>query len=70
MADYVPTSTTLGNIQGLCPDCGTLMNRRVNVTKLDEVRGDLDVLVTGGARHIGDGSRPSVNSDFGGGEAA
>src|SRR5262249_38499539 len=64
MADYVATSATLGNIQGLCPICGTLMNRRVNITKLDEVRGDLAVQVTGSTRHIGDGSRPSVNSDF------
>jgi hypothetical protein len=64
MADYVPTSETLGNIQGLCPECGTLMNRRVNIAKLDRVRGDLDVRVTGGARHLSGCSRPSVNSDL------
>jgi hypothetical protein len=64
MADFVASSATLGNIQGICPECGTLMNRRVNVTKLDEVRGQLDVRVTAAVRHIGDSSRPSVNSDF------
>jgi hypothetical protein len=47
MADFFATSATLGNIQGLCPECGTVMNRRVNVTKLDQVRGDLNVRLMG-----------------------
>ena len=64
MADYVVSLGAIGNIQGLCPQCGTLMNRRVNVTKLNEVRGELDVRITAAVRHIGDSSRPSVNSDF------
>ena len=64
MADYVPTSLTLGNIVGLCPTCGTLMYRRVNPAQLSSVRGDLDVRVTRGTQHIDDGSPLSVNSDF------
>ncbi len=43
MADYESLTKSLGNIIGLCPDCGTLMYRRVNLEKLDQVRGQLDI---------------------------
>lgn len=43
MADYRPVSADSGNLQGICSVCDALMNRRVVRTKLDEVRGDLEI---------------------------
>lgn len=49
VADYVATSATLGNLKGLCPDCGTVMHRRTSFAKLDEVKGELDVTIFAGS---------------------
>ena len=46
MADYIPISTTLGSLIGLCPDCGTVINRWTSLQRLQEIRGQLDVKVT------------------------
>ena len=43
MADYVPMTATSGNLRGICPDCHKLIHRRVALTKLDAVRGSLEV---------------------------
>jgi DNA-binding XRE family transcriptional regulator len=43
MADYQPKTATLGNLIGLCPICDAWMYRRVNRTKLDEIRGPLEI---------------------------
>lgn len=49
VADYVPTSSVLGNLKGLCPDCATIMNRRTSLGKLDHVKGNLEVTIHAGA---------------------
>ena len=45
-ADLICTSPTVGNLRGRCPDCGAVMNRRVNLAKLSDVRGSLDITMT------------------------
>ena len=64
MADYEPKTETLGNLFGICPDCGAGMNRRVNLSKLDRVRGQMDITMPQGVRRIVDCEQPPVNSDF------
>jgi Helix-turn-helix domain len=64
MAEYQPTTTTLGNLVGICPCCDGLMYRRVNRTKLDQIRGALDVALPQGSEHIDESPDPSVNSAF------
>jgi hypothetical protein len=49
LADYVATSATLGNMKGLCPDCGTIMNRRTSLAKLDRAKGNLEMKIYAGA---------------------
>jgi hypothetical protein len=46
MADCTPVSPTVGNLCGICPDCQRLIYRRVNLAKIDAVRGDLDITFT------------------------
>ncbi len=54
LADYEPQTAVLGSLIGICPCCDCLMYRRVNVTKLEEVRGELDVRVEKALSRIGE----------------
>ena len=64
MADYEPQTATLGNLIGLCPDCDSLIYRRVNVTRLDELRSILSITILEAVEHINEIYKPSVNSHF------
>ena len=64
MADYQPKTTTLGNLIGICPRCEALMYRRVNLAKLDQIRGPLEITLPQRGEHIVESPHPSVNSDF------
>lgn len=64
MADYLPLTSTLGNLVGICPNCDSMMYRRVSVEKVALVQGDLQVTVRQAERHICESSEPTVNCDF------
>jgi len=63
-AEYQPKTENLGNLYGICPDCGTGMNRNVNPAKLDQIRGKLKITLPQGERGLVDSEPPPVNSDF------
>ena len=63
MAECVVTGDTTGSLQGICPDCGRMIYRRVNPQKLEAVRGDLDVTVTQAKARIEETTKPNVNCD-------
>ena len=65
MADYQIVTETLGNLIAICPDCNAIMNRRVSLAKLEQIRGRLDITMPQALRHIGESTQPSVNSDLG-----
>lgn len=46
LADCIANSATTGSLQGICPDCGRMIYRRVNPQKIAAVIGDLDVTFT------------------------
>ena len=64
MVDYHSHTETLGNLFAICPDCGSGMNRRVNLAKLEQVQGEMDITMPQGLPRIVDSEQPSVNSDF------
>jgi len=64
MAEYQPRTEKLGNLYGICPDCGTGMNRNVNPSKLNQIRGQMDITLPQGVQRIVDSEHPPVNSDF------
>jgi hypothetical protein len=64
MVEYHPHTETLGNLFGICPDCGAGMNRRVSLAKLEQVRGQMDITIPEGVQRIVDSRQPTVNSDF------
>jgi hypothetical protein len=43
MADYEPVTATLGNLIGICPDCGGFIYRRASLAKLPQIQGRLDI---------------------------
>jgi hypothetical protein len=66
MAECTPTGPLAGNVRGICPDCDRLIYRRVNLAKIDAVRGDLEITFTGPCPRLGESAGPSVNCDSGG----
>ncbi len=63
-ADYLPITSTSGNLRGTCCDCGTRMYRRVSREKLAAVAGDLHVTMPQAQEGIEESARPSSNSEF------
>jgi excisionase family DNA binding protein len=62
MADYIPITSTSGNLRGLCPDCETLIHRRVAYAKLNNFRAFLDVTVLA-LPSIRESNDPSLSCD-------
>jgi hypothetical protein len=65
IADCIPIGRLAGNLCGICPDCGRLMYRRVNIAKINAVRGDLEITFTQPPPRIGESAAPTVKCDFG-----
>ncbi len=65
MVDYITITDTSGNLRGICPDCEILIHRRVSLTKLDHVRGNLEVTISDPQQRIRERTVPSVDCDSG-----
>jgi hypothetical protein len=65
MADCTPTSPVAGNLFGICPDCGRLIYRRVNLGKIDAIRGELEIAFRQPSSRIGGSAALFVNCDSG-----
>jgi hypothetical protein len=63
MAECIPTGPRAGNLRGICPDCDRLIYRRVNLAKIDAVRGELEITFTQLHSRIEGSPTPSVNCD-------
>ncbi len=61
MVDCVPLRGAVGDLQGLCPACGALMHRKVNLGRLDAAVGKLEVRMAKGAQHLCGSPDPCVN---------
>ncbi len=65
MAEYQPITEKCGNLTAICPDCESMMNRRVIMAKLEQVRGNLDITFPQALRQVSNSTQPTVNSDLG-----
>ena len=52
MGEYRPLTPTSGNLIGICPDCETLLFRRVSLAKLSLVAHGIQVTLPEAAAHI------------------
>jgi hypothetical protein len=64
MAEYSPVTDKFGNLIAICPDCDSIMNRRVSLARIEEVCGNLDITFPKELRHIVKRTKPSVNGDL------
>ena len=65
MMDYEPVTATLGNLVAIRSGYETMMCRRVNLAKLELVRGEMDVTMPQALLRIDESAEPCVNSDLG-----
>jgi hypothetical protein len=63
-AEYSTVNEKLGNLIGICPDCDSIMNRRVSLAKIGQVCGNLDITLSEELQHIVKIIKPSVNCDL------
>jgi len=61
MAEFVPLTPTGGNLRAICPDCGTLMHKRVSRAALPALGGILDLSFAQEPPHLIDRDNPSLN---------
>lgn len=64
MAYYSPVTEKFGNLKAVCPDCDAIINRRVSLAKLEQVRGKMDITFPQVERHIVESNKPTVNSEL------
>ena len=62
MAEYSPVTEKFGNLIAICPDCNSIMNRRVSLAKIGQVRGNMDITFPQVMRQVVDSTKPTVNS--------
>ena len=61
MAEYMPLTVERGNLRGICPDCERLIHRVVALSKVESVRGNLEVTFPQAVQRIRQGTLPSDN---------
>ena len=64
MADYTPVTEKFGNLTGICPDCENMMNRRVSLARIDQVRGKMEITFPLALSRVIESTNLSVNSDL------
>ena len=64
IAEYLSMTPTSGNLRGICPVCEILIHRRVNLYKLDEIKGRLEITFPQVSSRIGGPDEPTVNCDL------
>ena len=64
MAEYAPVTEKFGNLVAICPDCGAIMNRRVSLARIGQMRGGMDISFPQALEHLVESAKPTVNSDL------
>jgi hypothetical protein len=63
VADLYIKCSTVGWLEAICPTCSRMLYRRVNPTRIDLVRGNLEIAVRQGETRIADRAKPFSNGD-------
>lgn len=61
IAYFTASSPVAGALAGFCPECGTVINRRVSVAGLEAAKGNLDVQMARPISRLADTAEPRVN---------
>src|SRR5229473_6348803 len=64
MADYSPLTEKLGNLTGICPDCGLIMHRVTSLANLPNLCEEIAIAFPRALPRLRDISQPCLNSDL------
>ncbi len=64
MVEYAPVTENFGNLIAICPDCGAIMNRRVSLARISQIRGGMDISFPQALEQLIESAKPTVNSDL------
>jgi len=64
MAEYSPVTDKIGNLTAICPDCHSIMNRRISLIKINQICGKMDLSFSNAAKRLIESSNLTVNSNF------
>lgn len=68
LVEYKAITETLGNLVAICPDCESIMNRRISLAQLKQIPSYMSIIQLREGLHITECINPSVNSDLNIGE--
>ena len=63
MAEYSPITEKIGNLIAICPDCNSIMNRHISLSRIGEFYGKMDISLPEALRQLIENSKPTVNCD-------
>jgi hypothetical protein len=66
MVDFIPKTPTSGLLQGICPDCGTLIHRALSTVVLKQMASGLEIAFPRAQLRLSDTSRALENVAFSG----
>lgn len=64
MVDYQSVTEKIWNLVAICPVCYSLMNQRVGLARLEQVRRKMDITLSQAQRHINESNSPTVNGNL------
>ena len=64
MVDYLPVTERFGNLTAICPECYSIMNRRVSLSGIREFYGKVDFRFPEAMRLLVESTKPTLNSDY------
>jgi hypothetical protein len=64
MVDCLPATGKIALFQAICPDCFSMMNRRISLARLDQFRAIFVITSKKAREQVSDTTQPNVNSDF------
>ena len=64
MVDYEPINEQIGRLIGICPACDGIINKYINIAKLEGIQDKLDITLPKALKHINESVKPLLNSDF------
>jgi hypothetical protein len=64
MAEYSFITDKFGNLRAICPDCHSIMNRRVSLAKIDQIFSGIDIIYSDAVQRLRESSKLTVNSDL------
>jgi excisionase family DNA binding protein len=64
LVEYTPFTEKSGNLQAICPDCESIMNRRTSLAKLMDGHGKIENTVKQALLRLSNSAQPTENSDL------